>query len=150
MQFKPQTGAMLLENLVALAILLIGLLGVLSAELYAVKKAGQAQYESSAAYAAQQITSAAFSQCASNLAALNQLNQLQAPAGLQHGTAIEQAEYNWSTFIATNLPQGSGSLTVNNNTSCTAYPCQLTVLITWQGSDQVPHQYQLTQLIGLR
>lgn len=147
---KQQSGIMLIENLVALAIVLIGLLGVLAAELYAMRQSGQVQYQANAAYAAQQIASAAFAQCANNLPALNQLNNLQAPAGSATGNALSQAEYEWSNYITNNLPQGTGLLTVNNNSSCSAYPCQLTVTIGWTGADHLSHQYQITQMIGLQ
>ena len=153
-----QRGVALLESLVSMVVLAIGLLGMAALLTYSMKSMGKAQYAAQATYAAQMITSAIFAQDANNLAGLNALNGDTTARNYSGHTAIDYALTEWSTYTQANFPVGAtGTLSVttlptgpsgSTSVPCTALPCQVTVIMSWNGADHVPQSYQTSLIMG--
>ncbi len=163
-----QRGVALLESLVSMVVLAIGLLGMAALLTYSMKSMGKAQYAAQATYAAQMITSAIFAQDATqNANSLAGLNALNGVTTVNYATntagnsnvnpVLVDALEEWSTYTLANLPAGMGSLSVttlptgpsgSTSVPCTALPCQVTVIMSWNGADHVPQSYQTSLIMG--
>ena len=147
---QTQRGVGLIENLVAMLVLLLGMLGVAGLMVHVLRQAGRAEYETRAAYAAQMMLSAAFAQASGNLAALQALdNRTTAKPGGGQG-AMQQALDEWSACTRQTLPAGAGALRVTapGGGACAALPCVLTVTMSWTGSNRLQADYVTSQVMG--
>lgn len=146
-----QRGVGLIENLVAMLVLLIGLLGMAGLVLHVMRQAGRSEYESQAANAAQMVLGAAFAQAAGGSAVLQGLNGVTtANTGNVQG-ALLQALQEWAGYTQAALPPGStGSLQVTapGGGACSALPCVLTVTMNWSDHDRQAESYVVSQVMG--
>lgn len=153
---QHQAGVTLIENLVAIVVVAVGLLGMAGLLTQTLKLSSQAQYQTQAVNTAQMVSSSAFALAnnATILATLNGLTfsnaSIETPDGLP--AALTTALNEWASYSTSSMPGATGSLGVTSalagGGTCAALPCILTVTMTWTGSDHVPQSYVTSQTIG--
>lgn len=154
---QHQAGVTLIENLVAIVVVAVGLLGMAGLLTQTLKLSGKAQYQTQAVNTAQMVSSSAFA-LANNATILSKLDGLTfnnapiatMPTGLS--VALTTALKEWASYSTSSMPGATGSLAVISASAgggtCTALPCILTVTMAWNGSDHVPQSYVTSQTIG--
>lgn len=152
---QHQAGVTLIENLVAIVVVAVGLLGMVGLLTQTLKLSSQAQYQTQAVNTAQMVSSSAFA-LANNATILAKLNGLTfsngsiatatMPTGLS--VALTTALNEWELYSTSSMPGATGSLAVTSASAgggtCAALPCILTVTMGWNGTQS----YATSQTIG--
>jgi len=125
--FAAQRGVMLIEALVAILIFTLGVVALMGLQANSIAQMSAAKYRTDASYLVSQI-----------------MGRMWVDQG--NITAYQSPGYigrqGWDALVASTLPQGAGTITVNG-----LPPAQMvTVAITWkQPEDPVTHSYGATE-----
>lgn len=138
---SKQKGFMLLEVLIATAIIGLGLLGVVSLQMTGLRSSESAYLRSQASISAYEILDIIRAHRAQaidgdfNLAALSAASDLSIP-----GNRVEQERYTWLSALSGALPTGKGQIQCDSQAKCT-------IIVQWDNSHAA--ESNDTQLITL-
>lgn len=138
-----QQGFMLLEVLIATAIIGLGLLGVISLQMTGLRGSESAYLRSQASISAYEILDKIRANRVKaiegnfNLAVISAIDDLATPANL-----IEQERYAWLSTVSSVLPDGKGLIQCNSNAKCT-------ITVQWDNSHAAEsNENQLITLVA--
>ncbi len=138
-----QQGFMLLEVLIATAIIGLGLLGVVSLQMTGLRGSESAYLRSQASISAYEILDKIRANRVKaiegdfNLASVSTIGDLSAPANL-----IERERYAWLSTVSSVLPDGKGQIQCGNNAQCT-------ITVQWDNSHATEsNDIQLISLVA--
>lgn len=106
---KSQAGVMLIEALVAILLFSVGVIAVMGMQAVSIEQVSQAKYRTDASYLANQIIGKMW------------LDQANIPS---YATAGYSGRAAWDSVVGLTLPQGTGTIAVNNSV--------VTVTVNWR------------------